>query len=121
MKNEHFGLNRLLHATENSLAGLKAAWRESAFRQECMAGCILLPCSFWLGQSWVEIALLAGSVVMLMVVELLNTAIETTIDRIGPEWHTLSKQAKDIGSAAVFITLLLCIGIWLAAAYQRFC
>lgn len=65
-------------------------------------------------------ALLAGSVVIVMIVELLNTGIETAIDRIGPEWHDLSKRAKDMGSAAVLLSLLLCIGIWSAAILQRF-
>ena len=81
---------------------------------------VLVPLSFWLGQSWVEVALLAGSVVIVMIVELLNTGIETAIDRIGPEWHDLSKRAKDMGSAAVLLSLLLCISIWAAALFQRF-
>jgi len=73
-----------------------------------------------LGRGWVEIALLAGSVLIVMIVELLNTGIETAIDRIGPEWHDLSKRAKDMGSAAVLLSLVLCVGVWLAAFYQRF-
>jgi diacylglycerol kinase (ATP) len=68
----------------------------------------------------VEAALLAGSVLIVMIVELLNTGIETVVDRIGPEWHDLSKRAKDMGSAAVLLSLLLCGGIWLAALWQRF-
>ena len=81
---------------------------------------VLVPLSFWLGRSWVEAALLAGSVVLVMIVELLNTGIEAAIDRIGPEWHALSKRAKDMGSAAVLLSLLLCAGIWAGALYQRF-
>jgi diacylglycerol kinase (ATP) len=73
-----------------------------------------------LGQGWVEIAILIASVVAVMVVELLNTAVESAIDRIGPEWHDLSKRAKDIGSAAVLLSLTLSIGIWSAAAFYRF-
>ena len=65
-------------------------------------------------------ALLAGSVVMVMVVELLNTAVETAIDRIGPEWHDLSKRAKDMGSAAVLLSVLVSAGIWIAALYHRY-
>ncbi len=84
-----------------------------------MAAILLLPLSFWLGNTWLEIALLAGSVMALMVVELLNTAIETAIDRIGPEWHDLSKRAKDMGSAAVLLTLVFCMGVWGTALYQR--
>jgi diacylglycerol kinase (ATP) len=108
------------HATGYSLAGLRAGWNEAAFRQECLAAMVLLPFSVWLGQTWVEVGLLAGSVVLVMVVELLNTAVETAIDRIGPEWHDLSKRAKDMGSAAVLLSLLLATGLWLAASYHRF-
>ncbi len=114
------GLHRLWHATRYSLQGLRAGWGETAFRQEAIAAAVLLPASLWLGQSWVEVALLAGSVIFLMVVELLNTGIEAAIDRIGPQWHALSKRAKDMGSAAVLLSLLLCAGIWAAALYQRF-
>ena len=114
------GLNRVWHAMGYSLEGLRAGWGETAFRQEAIAALALMPLSFWLGRSWVEIALLAGSVLMVMIVELLNTGIETAIDRIGPEWHDLSKRAKDMGSAAVLLSLLLCAGIWAAALWQRF-
>ena len=114
------GLNRIWHATGYSIAGLRAGWNEKAFRQEALAAVILVPLSFWLGHGWVEVVLLAGSVVIVMIVELLNTGIETAIDRIGPEWHDLSKRAKDMGSAAVLLSLLLCIGIWSAAILQRF-
>lgn len=114
------GLHRLWHATRYSLHGLRAGWGETAFRQEALAAMVLLPLSLWLGQSWVEVALLAGSMVLLMVVELLNSGIEAAIDRIGPEWHALSKRAKDMGSAAVLLSLLLCAGVWLTALYQRF-
>ena len=114
------GLNRIWHATGYSLEGLRAGWGEKAFRQEAIAAMVLLPLSLWLGQSWVEVALLAGSVVIVMIVELLNTGIETAIDRIGPEWHDLSKRAKDMGSAAVMLSLVLAGGVWLAALYQHF-
>ncbi|MCB1980324.1 MAG: diacylglycerol kinase [Burkholderiaceae bacterium] len=116
---ERRGASRMLHATRYSLLGLRAAWGETAFRQEVLAALVLVPAAFWLGRSWVEVALLAGSVVLLMIVELLNTGIEAAIDRIGPEWHALSGRAKDIGSAAVLLSLLLCMGIWGAAIYQR--
>ena len=114
------GLSRVWHATGYSLAGLRAGWSETAFRQEAIAAFVLIPAAFWLGQTWMETALLAVSVVMVMVVELLNTAVETAIDRIGPEWHDLSKRAKDMGSAAVLLSLLLCLGIWMAALVQHF-
>ena len=113
------GLNRLWHAAGYSLEGLRAGWNEKAFRQEAIAAVVMLPASLWLGKNWVETALLAGSVVLVMIVELLNTGIETAIDRIGPEWHDLSKRAKDMGSAAVLLALLLCMGIWGAAFFQR--
>ena len=113
------GLNRVLHAAGYSLAGLRAGWGETAFRQEAIASFFLLPAAFWLGNTWVETTLLAASVVLVMVVELLNTAVETAIDRIGPEWHDLSKRAKDMGSAAVLLSLLVCAGIWAAALYHR--
>jgi diacylglycerol kinase (ATP) len=113
------GLNRIWHAAGYSLEGLRAGWNEKAFRQEAVAAMVLLPVSLWLGKNWVETALLAGSVVIVMIVELLNTGIETAIDRIGPEWHDLSKRAKDMGSAAVLLALLLCMGIWGAAVFQR--
>ena len=114
------GFNRVWRAAGFSLAGLRAGWGETAFRQEALAAVVLLPCAFWLGHGWTETALLAGSVLIVMAIELLNTAIEACIDRIGPEWHDLSKRAKDMGSAAVLLSLLLCVGIWLAALYQRF-
>ncbi|MDR1969057.1 MAG: diacylglycerol kinase [Burkholderiaceae bacterium] len=113
------GLVRLWHATGYSLAGLRAGWAETAFRQEALAAIVLLPASVWVGRSWVETALLAGVVLLLMVVELLNTAIEAVVDRIGPQWHPLSKRAKDMGSAAVLLSLLLAAGVWLAALYGR--
>lgn len=114
------GFSRVWHATGYSIEGLKAGWGEPAFRQEAIAAIVLLPVAFWLGRSWTEAALLAGSVLFVMIVELLNTGIETAIDRIGPEWHDLSKRAKDMGSAAVLLSLLLAGGIWLAALYTHF-
>ena len=114
------GLNRVWHAIGYSLAGLRAGWAEPAFRQEAIAAIVLLPASFWLARNWVEAALLAGSVLIVMIVELLNTGIETVVDRIGPEWHDLSKRAKDMGSAAVLLSVLVCGCTWVAALWQRF-
>lgn len=114
-----YGLSRLWHAFGYSIAGLRAGWQETALRQEMLAAVILLPLSFWLGRSWVEVVLLAGSVLIVLIVELLNTGVESAIDRIGPEWHELSKRAKDMGSAAVLLSLLLCVGAWVAALVQR--
>ena len=113
------GLDRILHAGGYSMQGLMAGWGETAFRQEAILAMALVPLAFWLGQNWVETALLTGSILLVMIVELLNTGIESAIDRIGPEWHDLSKRAKDMGSAAVLLSLLLCAGIWLGALWQK--
>ena len=113
------GLSRVWHAFGYSIAGLRAGWHETAFRQEAVASVILLPAAFWLGRNWVECILLAGTVILIMIVELLNTGLETAIDRIGPEWHDLSKRAKDMGSAAVLLSLLLCAATWTLAIFQK--
>ena len=114
------GLSRLWHATGYSLQGLCAGWGETAFRQEALAALVLLPASLWLGASWVETAVLAGVALLVLITELLNSGIEAAIDRIGPDWHPLSKRAKDMGSAAVLLALLLCTAVWCAALYHRF-
>lgn len=124
MNNPHkgrTGMARIVRASGYSIAGLRCAYRgENAFRQEVWLACAMLPLSAWLGRSWVEIALLAGSVWLVLIVELLNSAIEAAIDRVSLEWHELSKRSKDIGSAAVMMALLLCGVIWAAAIWQRF-
>jgi diacylglycerol kinase (ATP) len=112
------GISRILHAGGYSIEGLKTGWGETAFRQEAIAAIFLVPTAFWLGRNWVETTLLAGTMLIVMIVELLNTGIETAIDRIGPEWHVLSKRAKDMGSAAVLLSLLLCGGVWVTAIWQ---
>lgn len=114
------GFNRVWHATGYSLAGLRAGWGEAAFRLEACLAFVMVPLAFWIGRSWVEVALLAGSVLLVMIVELLNTAVESAIDRIGFERHDLSKRAKDMGSAAVLLSLLIAAGIWGAALRQFF-
>ncbi|MGE8320856.1 MAG: diacylglycerol kinase [Comamonas sp.] len=114
------GLSRIWHAAGYSVAGLKAAWREKAFRQEVLAAVVMLPAAAWLARDWREWALLAMPVVLVLVVELLNSAVEAAIDRFGPQWHELSKNAKDMGSAAVLLSILLCIAVWGAALYERF-
>ncbi|MBS0294209.1 MAG: diacylglycerol kinase [Proteobacteria bacterium] len=114
------GLNRLWHATSYSIAGLRAGWEEKAFRQEAIFAAVMLPLAVWLGRGWVEVSLLASTVVLVLITELLNSAVEAAIDRIGPELHDLSKRAKDMGSAAVLLSLLLCGAVWAGALYQRF-
>lgn len=113
------GLTRMFHAFGYSLAGLRTGWAETAFRQEALAALVLVPASFWVGRHWTEVAVLALVVVLVLVVELLNTAVESAIDRIGPEWHDLSKRAKDVGSAAVLLSLVLCVCVWSAALWAR--
>ncbi len=108
------------HATGYSMHGLRAGWGETAFRQEALGSVVLVPCAFWVGRSWLEVSLLVAVVVLVLITELLNTGIETAIDRIGPEWHDLSKRAKDMGSAAVLLSILLCTGVWAAALYSRY-
>jgi diacylglycerol kinase (ATP) len=107
------GLKRLWLATGHSLRGLRLSYSsEAAFRQEVWLAVVLLPLAFLLGESAVERAMLAGSVLVLLIVELLNTAIEVVVDRIGLERHALSGFAKDAGSAAVMLTLALVALTW---------
>lgn len=107
------GLRRLLNATRYSAEGLGAAFRhEDAFRQEVIAAVLLLPLALWLGNSGVERALMVFSVLLVLIVELLNSAVEATVDRISLENHALAKRAKDIGSAAVMVTLLNLLLVW---------
>ena len=115
------GLDRLLHATRNSLAGIRTAWREeSAFRQEVVLAMALAPAALWLGTSWAERCLLWGSLVLVLIVELLNSGIEAAIDRVSFEQHDLSAKAKDVASAAVFLALALCGLVWLTALFSTF-
>jgi diacylglycerol kinase (ATP) len=124
MTNEHkgrTGLDRVLRATGYSLNGLKLAFTgESAFRQETWMALLMLPASFWLGRNWLEVAALAGTVWLVLIVELLNSSIEAVVDRVSFELHDLSKRAKDVASAAVFMSLVLCAAVWLAALWTRF-
>ena len=114
------GFDRLVRATGYSMAGLATAYRgESAFRQEFWLAAVLLPLAFWVGQGWIEIALLQASVLLVLIVELLNSGIEAAIDRVSFEMHDLSKRAKDLASAAVFLSLVLCGGVWCAALWHR--
>lgn len=123
MSNPHKGrkgLTRVLFATRHSAAGLASAWRhESAFRQEAMLALPMLPAALWLGTTWIERSVLIGAVLLVLIVELLNSGIEAVVDRISFELHDLSKRAKDYGSAAVMLSLLLCTGVWVAALWAR--
>ena len=109
------GLRRLWLAFYYAGCGMLAAWRcEEAFRQQVMLSAVLLPLGFWLGESPAERALLAGSAMFPAIVELLNSAVEAAIDRIGQERHELSARAKDMASGAVTLSLLMTAVIWLA-------
>lgn len=123
MKNPHkgrTGLDRVIRATGYSLDGLRAAYTgESAFRQEFWAGVVLIPAAWWVGRTWVEVALLVGSVMLMLIVELLNSGIEAAVDRVSLEVHPYAKRAKDIASAAVFLSVLSCVALWIAALWQR--
>ena len=123
MSNPHkgrSGLDRIVHAAGYSAQGLRSAYAtESAFRQEVWLAVLLLPLAPWLGRNWVEVCLLVGSVLLLLIVELLNSAIEAVVDRISFDLHDLSKRAKDYGSAAVLIALLLCALVWGSALWRR--
>ena len=108
------GIDRLLKALRWSMAGLKAAFmKEAAFRQELLLCVVLVPLAFYFGETGVEKALLLGTLLLVLIVELLNSAIEATVDRISKDQHDLAGQAKDMGSAAVFLSLLNVVIIWL--------
>lgn len=109
------GLSRVAHALGYSWKGLQAGWQEPAFRQEALLSVVMLPSAWLLGNGWLEVAVLCGSVIFVLVVELLNTAIESVVDRVGPQWHELAGRAKDMGSAAVLLSLLGCGLVWGAA------
>ena len=107
------GLRRVLNATRYSIEGLAAAWKhEAAFRQEAMLAVVLVPVGLWLGRTGVEKALLAGSVLAVLVVELLNSGVEAIVDRASPDIHELAKRAKDLGSAAVMVSIAATCLVW---------
>ena len=121
MKPGETGLTRLIDATGYSIKGIRACWRnEAAFRQEVVLVIVLLPLSFPVAKSIEQWLLLVMPLFLLLIVELLNSAIENVVDRIGQELHKLSGQAKDMGSAAVLICLLLTGTSWLAIAWKNF-
>lgn len=115
------GATRLRLATLNSLRGLKHCYHsEAAFRQEVWAALVLVPLAMWLGRTAVERMLLAGTVLFVMIVELLNTGIEVVVDRISHERHHLSGFAKDLGSSAVLLALLMAVMAWVLVISERF-
>lgn len=114
MKDTSTGIKRILKAFGYTRDGLTAAFREDvAFRQEVYMSAVLIPLAFWLTGDGVSRALMIGSVVLILLCELLNSAIEAIVDRIGPEIHPLSKKAKDVGSATVFVAFVNAAAVWL--------
>lgn len=115
------GLTRLVNALGYSLQGLAAAWKhEAAFRQELVLGIVLLPVAIWLASTPVELILLISSIFWVWMAELANSSLEAVVDRMGSEHHELAGRAKDIGSALVFVSLVLLFVIWGIVAFHRF-
>lgn len=115
------GISRVIDAFGYSMQGFKAAWLfEAAFRQEVILALVMTPLAFWLAQSHIELILLLMSLVLVIMSELINSAIEAVVDRVGSEQHALAGRAKDIGSAVVFVSLVLVGIVWGIIAYQRF-
>jgi diacylglycerol kinase (ATP) len=115
------GLRRILHASRYSAQGFLHAWRhEAAFRQELLLTAVMLPLAPWIGRNAFEVLLLCATLLLVLIVELLNSAIEATVDRVGQEHHELSGRAKDLGSAAVFLSLFLVGVTWGTVAWLRF-
>ena len=115
MKTGKKGIRRIVDATGYSIKGLQFAWHgEAAFRQEVALTLVAAVVAFWLPVTALERTIMIASVILVVIVELLNSAIEAVVDRVGDEWHELSGRAKDIGSAAVFVALALALFIWLS-------
>ena len=120
VSNQISEFKRIYNAFFYSMAGLHSAWKnEAAFRQESILSLILIPIAFWLGKDVIQVSLLILPIFIVLIVELLNSAIEAAIDRISDEHHALSKQAKDTASAAVFISLVLFTVIWGLVILER--
>ena len=115
------GLKRIIRATGFSISGLHAAFRtEAAFRQELAFAVVLVPLAFFVGSTLVETALLLATLALVLIVELINSAIETIVDRVGRERNELSGRAKDMGSAAVMLSLILVVAVWSLVLFSRF-
>ncbi len=118
---DNAGLGRIIRALGYSLRGIRACYRhEAAFRQELLVALLVVPLGLWLGEGGVEKALLAGSWLFVMVVELINSALEAAVDRFGPEHHELSGRAKDSGSASVLLSIALALLIWALILLTRY-
>ncbi|MEX1328513.1 MAG: diacylglycerol kinase [Desulfobacterales bacterium] len=113
-------LAHILKAFIWSMAGIKAAWKnEQAFRWEAAIVLLMMPIGLWLGKTAVERALLIACSMSVLIIELLNSAVEAVVNRIGPERHDLSKRAKDMGSAAALISMITAAVVWVLIAYER--
>ncbi len=118
---ENTGIRRVLLATRYSVQGFVHAWKhEAAFRQEISLTLILVPFAMWIGRTGFERLMLIACCLLVLIVELLNSAIEAVVDRFGGEQHELSGRAKDLGSAAVFVSLVIVAAVWGTVAWQRF-
>ena len=112
--------HRLVNATRYSLAGIRAAWHnEEAFRFEFALALILMPAAFWLGESFLVRSLLMGSWLLVMVVEILNSALEAVVDQVTSEYTELAGRAKDMGSAAVMLSIIITVLVWLGVILDR--
>ena len=112
------GLTRLINAFGYSRDGIAAAWKhEAAFREEVLLAAITIPLAFYLGKTGVERALLVGSIIFILIVEILNSALEAVVDKASPEKHDLAKRAKDMGSAAVLFSLINAVVIWVCVLW----
>jgi diacylglycerol kinase (ATP) len=115
------GIARLINACLYSMAGLKAAWKnEQAFRQEIYLSILVIPLAFLLGENQTKRCLLILAWLIVPLIELINSAIEAVVDRFGDEYHELSGRAKDLGSAAVLLSIFIALVIWGLVAFERF-
>ncbi|HHQ6569334.1 TPA: diacylglycerol kinase [Serratia fonticola] len=120
MANQATGLTRVIKAAGYSYKGLTAAWQnEAAFRQELVATVVAIIVAVWLDVGAIARILLIGSVLLVMIVEILNSAIEAVVDRVGTEYHELSGRAKDMGSAAVSLAIILALFVWASVLWQH--
>lgn len=121
MKPGETGLRRIISAAKYSAKGIKFAWKhEAAFRQEVILGIVMFPAGFWLGGNAVEKSLLVGTCFLVLIVEILNSAIEAAVDRVGNEYHQLAGSAKDLGSAAVLLSIITTLTVWGLVLSERF-
>ncbi|AML56667.1 Diacylglycerol kinase [Serratia rubidaea] len=121
MANQTTGLTRIIKAAGYSYKGLTAAWRnEAAFRQEAVAAAVAVIVALWLDVDAVARILLIGSVLLVLIVEVLNSAIEAIVDRVGTDFHELSGRAKDMGSAAVSLSIILALLVWVTLLWRHF-